>query len=258
MLFIVKRKEKKDEAVDKESESLLDMQKELKDADKALKNKDKNKQIRKGDYGVSRGVDFKGVDNVINFDFPLTVKAYIHRVGRTARAGARGKALSLANDTEIELLEKLRSYQTERFGEARIQELAYDLNAVEAFRYRVEDVSRSVTKLAIKQARLAEIRAEVLNSKKLSEHFGRNPNEIYLLKHAKVLRPKHVRPHLKHVPDYLLMDPSKMQQTTKSESKAGASSNISEIEDTNIVSRNLKRKLHGKGRIPRGTFGKKK
>ena len=33
-------------------------------------------------YGVSRGIDFQGVENVLNFDFPPSPDAYIHRVGR--------------------------------------------------------------------------------------------------------------------------------------------------------------------------------
>jgi ATP-dependent RNA helicase DDX56/DBP9 len=45
-------------------------------------------------YGVSRGIDFKGVAFVINFDFPTTAAAYTHRIGRTARGGATGTALS--------------------------------------------------------------------------------------------------------------------------------------------------------------------
>lgn len=43
---------------------------------------------------LSRGIDFKNVSTVINFDFPLTVDAYIHRVGRTGRAGKAGLAIT--------------------------------------------------------------------------------------------------------------------------------------------------------------------
>ena len=42
------------------------------------------KKRKDDEYGVSRGVDFEGVANVLNFDFPDSVDAYIHRVGRSA------------------------------------------------------------------------------------------------------------------------------------------------------------------------------
>ena len=41
---------------------------------------------------MSRGMDFRGVACVVNYDMPLSVADYVHRVGRTGRAGARGLA----------------------------------------------------------------------------------------------------------------------------------------------------------------------
>ncbi|KAI8353964.1 P-loop containing nucleoside triphosphate hydrolase protein [Mortierella sp. GBAus27b] len=43
---------------------------------------------------MARGVDFKGVNLVINYDFPQTVQSYIHRIGRTGRAGRTGEAIT--------------------------------------------------------------------------------------------------------------------------------------------------------------------
>lgn len=45
----------------------------------------KSKRRKDKESGVSRGIDFQCVSNVINFDFPLDVQSYIHRAGRTAR-----------------------------------------------------------------------------------------------------------------------------------------------------------------------------
>lgn len=57
-------------------------------------NEGKKKAKEAKDYGVTRGVDFKNVACVLNFDLPTSSKAYIHRVGRTARGGKSGMALS--------------------------------------------------------------------------------------------------------------------------------------------------------------------
>lgn len=50
---------------------------------------------------MGRGIDFKGVNLVINYDFPPSVISYIHRIGRTGRAGRNGKAITFftQNDT---------------------------------------------------------------------------------------------------------------------------------------------------------------
>ena len=49
---------------------------------------------RDREYGVSRGIDFHNVACVLNFDLPASSKSYTHRIGRTARAGRTGMALS--------------------------------------------------------------------------------------------------------------------------------------------------------------------
>lgn len=43
---------------------------------------------------MARGIDFKGVNLVINYDFPQSVASYIHRIGRTGRAGRDGEAVT--------------------------------------------------------------------------------------------------------------------------------------------------------------------
>ena len=43
---------------------------------------------------MARGIDFKGVNLVINFDFPQSIQSYIHRIGRTGRAGRAGEAVT--------------------------------------------------------------------------------------------------------------------------------------------------------------------
>ncbi|RYP31229.1 hypothetical protein DL767_005858 [Monosporascus sp. MG133] len=49
---------------------------------------------------VARGIDLPRLDHVVNYDMPASVAAYVHRVGRTARAGRGGKAWTLFTDPE--------------------------------------------------------------------------------------------------------------------------------------------------------------
>ena len=50
---------------------------------------------------AARGIDVDGISHVINFDLPNVAESYVHRIGRTARAGASGVALSLVDRSEI-------------------------------------------------------------------------------------------------------------------------------------------------------------
>lgn len=53
---------------------------------------------------AARGIDVDGVTHVINYDLPVTPESYVHRIGRTARAGAEGIAISLCGSEERGLL----------------------------------------------------------------------------------------------------------------------------------------------------------
>jgi ATP-dependent RNA helicase RhlE len=56
---------------------------------------------------AARGIDIDGVSHVVNFELPETPEAYVHRIGRTARAGATGAAVSLCDNSERPLLKQI-------------------------------------------------------------------------------------------------------------------------------------------------------
>src|SRR6185437_6492433 len=68
---------------------------------------------------AARGLDVKGVSHVINYDVPWQPDDYVHRIGRTGRAGAKGIAITLAAPADSELIdriEKLTGQKIQRLG----------------------------------------------------------------------------------------------------------------------------------------------
>ncbi|AJE04298.1 DEAD/DEAH box helicase [Geobacter pickeringii] len=59
---------------------------------------------------ASRGLHIDGVSHVINYDLPQDAEDYVHRIGRTARAGAEGKAISMADEDGAFHLEAIHEY----------------------------------------------------------------------------------------------------------------------------------------------------
>ena len=170
-------------------------------------------------------------------DLPRGLPTYQHRVGRTARAGQGGTAISMVDDAarrrrptppwaaplhaaccdqvddadaaDAGLLQALRG----EYGDA-LRQFSVDFRKLSAFRYpnppspryRVDDAMRAVTRAAVREARLKEIKQELLHSKRLSEHFASNPDDLDALRHDKPLATVRRQPHLENVPAYLKPD----------------------------------------------------
>ncbi|KAH8177867.1 DEAD/DEAH box helicase domain-containing protein [Sarocladium implicatum] len=84
---------------------------------------------------VARGIDIRSLDHVVNYDLPASVAGYVHRVGRTARAGRGGSAWTLVADEEsgwfwgkiakakgIERAQKVERVRIEEMGEESVKE----------------------------------------------------------------------------------------------------------------------------------------
>ncbi|KAK3146601.1 hypothetical protein QOZ80_3BG0268770 [Eleusine coracana subsp. coracana] len=164
-------------------------------------------QTLDAEFGVVRGIDFKNVFTVINFDMPENPAGYVHRIGRTGRANKTGASISLVSPEENNTFKAIQSmlHDVEKNDSSSISPFPLlTTNAVESLRYRAQDVARSVTTRDIQEARRQDIKNEILNSEKLKSHFEENPRDLDLLKHDKLLSNKAIPAHLRDVPEYLI------------------------------------------------------
>jgi len=75
------------------------------------------KRLRQGEIKIlvatdiaARGIDVPTISHVVNFDLPRCVEDYVHRIGRTGRAGESGVALSLASNSEAQLVKRIEKF----------------------------------------------------------------------------------------------------------------------------------------------------
>ena len=231
-----------------------------KPAESLRKQRKKNRKSR--EYGISRGIDFQNIACVLNFDLPTSSKSYTHRIGRTARAGKSGMALSFVVPAEHyhkhksttlasarydeEVLDKILKLQQKKGKE--VKDYHFDMKQVESFRYRMNDALRAVTRIAIREARTRELRQELLKSEKLKRHFEENPEDLHHLRHDGELRAARIQPHLRHVPDYLM-------PSNGTKGIAGGDIGfvgLKKTTDNRIRKARLQNRVKGKGKKPAG------
>lgn len=100
-------------------------------------------------------------------------------------------------------------------------------------------MSRAVTRVAVRETRAAEVKAEILNSERLQSHFQENPADLQLLQHDRqATHISRVQDHLKHVPKYMLprgmevaADVSRKKRKKKTRSQRMASRARNKVND---------------------------
>jgi superfamily II DNA/RNA helicase len=71
---------------------------------------------------AARGLDIDDISHVINYDVPMTPDEYLHRVGRTARAGRTGVAVTLITPAEILKLRDVERHARTKIDRATLEE----------------------------------------------------------------------------------------------------------------------------------------
>lgn len=129
-----------------------------------LDNMDK---FRRGDFRIlvatdvaARGIDIEGITHVINYDLPVEKEAYVHRIGRTGRAGNTGKAISIYTDREERLLKEIEEY------------IGFNINIAE----RLDTTNIE----ARKEKALVELKKKPLVKKEKSKEIKKDITKIYI------------------------------------------------------------------------------
>jgi ATP-dependent RNA helicase DeaD len=118
---------------------------------------------------AARGIDIENLTHIINYDIPVENESYVHRIGRTGRAGSSGKAITFVSPGELRLLHEIEDYIGYKIPNKKIPTDEEVDNARKTFSIKSENVpilkidkstqlNSSITKLYINAGKKKKIR----------------------------------------------------------------------------------------------------
>lgn len=117
---------------------------------------------------AARGLDIEGVTHVVNYDIPRTTEDYIHRIGRTGRAGHTGEAITFVNARQYDQLRRIESGIKRRIEKIRSTRSREKAKAREKIR------EKALKERAEAKKKAAKPLSKYAN-RKGADHKGRNP-----------------------------------------------------------------------------------
>ncbi len=117
---------------------------------------------------AARGLDIEGVTHVVNYDIPRTTEDYIHRIGRTGRAGHSGEAITFVNARQYDQLRRIESGIKSRIDKIR------STRSREKAKVREKMREKALKERAEAKKKAAKPLSKYAN-RKGAEHKGRNP-----------------------------------------------------------------------------------